>query len=429
MKRRGILQGAICCAALIFSLSCNAAVSKYQLYIKDGGLVRGPKAAPLALRAVEIPNLADPKVLTPASLTQDVIRLSDVGATSVCFNLQGLSADGAALSRDSIAAIDKIIAQLTWRNMGGICKVFGAAGAPADPKARLAAARTVARSLKKDVAIVFWIDGPDAGDLVKAFKAVAPDLLVAAPAGGDLAIGGAPGPLSIVAGSIPSPLAPGMHFVMPDAPATFAAFDTALADPVESQPWTPDNSVLSEDERKDGWIALFDGKTLNGWTITGPNKQGYAAQDGMIEWKSGGAGQLRTRDRYDNFIMRFDYKVAPGKNTGVQFRTPRANRASTVGFEFQIMGDHEKPPSKDTSGAIYDVVPPKLNATNPDGEWNTVEITLQGPHVKALLNGKLVQDVNFDESEELRPRLRRGFIVITDHGGYCAYRNLRLKKL
>ena len=428
MKSVNIIRAlTVLCVALSVSLASHA-VTKYQFYIKDGGLVRGINATPLSLRAIATPDLANPKTLTPSVLAQTLIRISDVGATSVCFDLQGLSADGKSLSPDSIKAIDAIIAQVTWRTMGGICKVFGP-NAPTDPKVRLTAVKTVAQALKKDVAIVYWIDGPDSAELTKAFKAAAPDLIVAAPAGGDLTVGAAPGPLSIVVDSIPSPISPRMHCILPDKPEVLEALDKALADPIESQPWTPDNSVLSEEERKDGWIALFDGKTLNGWTITGANKQGFAARDGMIEWQSGGAGQLRTRDRYSDLIMRFDFKVAKGKNTGVQFRTPRANRASTVGFEFQIMGDHEKTPDKDSTGSIYDVIPPKMNATNPDGEWNTVEITLKGPRVKAVLNGKVVQDLSFDDTEELKYRLRKGFIVITDHGGYSAYRNLRLKKL
>jgi len=422
-----IRSTAVLCALLALSVSSHA-VGKYQYYIKDGLLVRGISASPLPIRAIETPELANPKVLTPALLAQTLIRISEVGATAVCFDLKGISPDGSSLAPESVKAIDTIIAQLTWRTMGGVCKVFGA-GAPSDPQARLTAAKTAAQALKKDVAIVYWIDGPDAAELVKVFKAAAPVLIVVAPTGGDLTIGGAPGPLSFVVGSIPSPLTPKMNLLLPDKPETLEALDKAMADPIESQPWTPDNSVLTEEERKDGWIALFDGKTLNGWTITGQNKEGFVAHDGMIEWKSRGAGQLRTRDRYGDLIMRFDYKVAKDKNTGVQFHTPRSNRASTVGFEYQIMGDHEKDPDKDSSGSIYDVIPPIVNATNVDGEWNSVEITIQGPRVKAILNGKVVQDLSFDDHEELKYRLRKGFIVITDHGGYCAYRNLRLKKL
>jgi len=78
---------------------------------------------------------------------------------------------------------------------------------------------------------------------------------------------------------------------------------------------------------------------------------------------------------------------------------------------------------------VYDVLPPKLNAAKPAGEWNTLEIMFTGPMLKATLNGKIVQDVNFDEHEELKYRLRRGFIGLQDHAHYVAFRNIRIKKL
>ncbi len=86
-------------------------------------------------------------------------------------------------------------------------------------------------------------------------------------------------------------------------------------------------------------------------------------------------------------------------------------------------------PDKSNSMAVYDVLPPKCNALKPEGEWNDLDVIFDGPHFKATLNGKVVQDVNFDEHEELKYRLRNGFICLTDHNCYVAFRNIRLKKL
>ena len=57
--------------------------------------------------------------------------------------------------------------------------------------------------------------------------------------------------------------------------------------------------------------------------------------------------------------------------------------------------------------ARCDVVPALTVATRPEGEWNELEIMLQGSHLRATLNGTVVQDLNFDEVEELRYRLGR----------------------
>ena len=82
-----------------------------------------------------------------------------------------------------------------------------------------------------------------------------------------------------------------------------------------------------------------------------------------------------------------------------------------------------------TVPALYDVLPAIKVAARPEGEWNEVEIMLTGPYLKATLNGVLVQDVNFDEHEELRYRLRRGFIDLQDHDSYVLFRNVRIKEL
>jgi len=100
-----------------------------------------------------------------------------------------------------------------------------------------------------------------------------------------------------------------------------------------------------------------------------------------------------------------------------------------MGFEFQMMGDHGEAPHKNGTGAVYDVLAPAVNAARPVGEWNELEIYLNGPHYRATLNGEVIQDVNFDEHEELRYRLREGFISLQDHGDRVSFRNIRVKRL
>ena len=98
-------------------------------------------------------------------------------------------------------------------------------------------------------------------------------------------------------------------------------------------------------------------------------------------------------------------------------------------MEIQVMGDHGVTPTPNSTAAIYDVVPPAKNASKPAGEWNALEITLDGAKVKVVLNGEVVQDLNLDENEELKHRLRKGFIGLQDHGNPVSFRNIRLKRL
>lgn len=82
-------------------------------------------------------------------------------------------------------------------------------------------------------------------------------------------------------------------------------------------------------------------------------------------------------------------------------------------------------PHSTSTGAIYDVLPAQALAVKKKGEWNSVEIILDGPRYKNTLNGIVVQDVNFDDIEELKYRLRRGYpvcriIMIMWHSGISA---------
>ena len=210
----------------------------------------------------------------------------------------------------------------------------------------------------------------------------------------------------------------------------YPALDKAFADPAESAPWTPDNSLLSEAERAEGFVSLFDGKTLNGWFPRTPGVESFEVRDGCIEWVRKGADALLSRDRYDNFVLRLEWKIEKGGNNGVWLRGPRATRSSKLGFEFQMMGDSDIPePTAESTGSVYRVLPAKALAARPEGEWNEVEIMLNGPHYQATLNGVQIQDVNFDEHPELSWRLRKGFICLSDHGSPAWFRNIRVKKL
>jgi hypothetical protein len=218
--------------------------------------------------------------------------------------------------------------------------------------------------------------------------------------------------------------------VLPDATAMIFYEKASAAARIfkYTAPWTPDNSMLSEQEKADGFVSLFDGKTLNGWWFYGKNKEGFAVEDGAIVWKAIGGEALYSHERYDNFILRLQWKINKGGNSGIYLRAPRAGRQSKTGMEFQLQGDYGDTIKDDTTGAIYVVVPPKVNATKPEGEWNDVEIMLNGPMMKATLNGQVVQDLNLDENPELKKRLKRGFIGLQDHARFVAFKNIRIKK-
>ncbi|HOZ49922.1 MAG TPA: DUF1080 domain-containing protein [Candidatus Hydrogenedentes bacterium] len=402
--------------------------NKFGVY-KDS-LRRG--AGFFSIHAITAPDLAKP---TPsiATMAPPLNKIAATGASGVCFDLYGFSPDGAALSQEGVQALRLVVGQTTWRRLGPVCRVFGP-DAPEDEAGRMAAARAAGKALSKDNQVVYLIDGAHSGALAKAFLEEAPGLVVAAPEGGNVALvteepKERPDVPVILMGKMPEKPTEQDNYILPADEASYALLDRVMAKPVESQPWTPDNSILSEQERQEGFIALFDGKTLDGWWIAGmPN--GFVARDGNIEWERAGGGAILTRDRYENFILRLEWRLEKsGSNSGIFLRAPRAGRSSKIGMEFQLMGDHGVPPEEHVTGAIYDVLSPISNAGRPVGEWNELEITLDGPKMKAVLNGEVVQDLSLDDNEELKYRLRNGFIGLQDHGHKAAFRNIRLKRL
>jgi len=424
---RTILAGAIL-VLVVQGVAC-ADWDKYEFHVENGTLMRGPEA--FTVRAMETPDLIRPGVAADA-LPRAIAQIGEVGGDAVCFDLYGFDEKGKSLSDDAVAAVNQLQRDTKEYRVSAICRVLDG-DAPQDAKLRKAAARTAAQALKDQAKLIYWIDGPDCAALVAEFRKHAPRLAVAAPEGAPIVVVSSPSAIPentpvLLAGALPHDLHGGVSFVVPNDETHRAALDKAMADPIEAQPWAPDNSILSDEERAEGWIALFDGKSFDGWVVTG-DKDGFGIRDGMIEWVKGGGQAVRSRARYDNFALRLDWKIEDGGNSGIYLRAPRAARASKVGMEFQLMGDHGKEPGTKTTGALYDAAAPLVNASKPAGEWNSVEILLDGQHLKATLNGQLIHDRNLDEHEKLRLRNHRGFIALQDHNHYVAFRNIRLKPL
>src|SRR5437870_1451130 len=61
--------------------------------------------------------------------------------------------------------------------------------------------------------------------------------------------------------------------------------------------------------REAGFVSLFDGQSLKGWTLVGKHGAGYGVKDGVIYCAKGGGGNLYTEKEYSDFILRFEFKL------------------------------------------------------------------------------------------------------------------------
>jgi hypothetical protein len=190
----------------------------------------------------------------------------------------------------------------------------------------------------------------------------------------------------------------------------------------------------------DGFVPLFNGKNLSGWI---GDKKGYAAEDGKIViHPEHGSGNLYSEKQYNDFVLRFDFKLTPGANNGLGIRAPLEGDAAYLGMELQIL-DNSAEKYKDLKpyqyhGSIYGVVPAKRGHLKPVGEWNEQEVIADGKHITVKLNGVVIVDADIDEASVPQtmdgrdhPGLKRktGHIGFLGHGSRVEFRNIRIKEL
>jgi hypothetical protein len=190
-----------------------------------------------------------------------------------------------------------------------------------------------------------------------------------------------------------------------------------------------------------GFVPIFNGKDLNGWTIRGQYGPGYIVEGGKIVCPADGGGNLFTEKEYLNFILRFEFRLQDASNNGIGIRAPYEGDAAYTGMEIQIL-DHDaavyrgqlKPAQY--HGSIYDVVPAKTGYLKKTGEWNQEEIVADGRLIKVVLNGTVIVDANLDDVKDpavlkKHPGLARtsGHIGLLGHHSRVEFRNLRVKEL
>jgi Domain of Unknown Function (DUF1080) len=204
---------------------------------------------------------------------------------------------------------------------------------------------------------------------------------------------------------------------------------------------TSEPSALTEAEKKEGFVSLFNGSDLNQWT---GNTTGYPVRDGAVEVapELGGGGNLYTKDEYANFIYRFEFQLTPGANNGIGIRAPLEGDAAYVGMEIQVL-DNEAPQYKDLDprqyhGSVYGIMPAKRGFLLPTGQWNKEEIIAKGNKIKVTLNGTVILDGDIKEAfkngtldNKDHPGLFRpsGHLGFLGHGDVVRFRNMRVKKL
>jgi hypothetical protein len=224
-------------------------------------------------------------------------------------------------------------------------------------------------------------------------------------------------------------------------------------------------NTLTPEEQNDGWELLFDGVSFDAWRGLGrddiPDGH-WVIEDGTIRKVASGdvataadgqpleGGDILTVETFDDFELSFEWKVAPGANSGIKYNVSEAMSTSSppeyaaLGFEYQILDDDRHPDALNgptrTAGALYDMIPPHGNKRlAPVGVFNQSRLVFVGNRGEHWLNGELVvrydlESARFDSLlEQSKYRgidgfadRRRGHIVLQDHGDDVWFRSIKI---
>lgn len=206
-------------------------------------------------------------------------------------------------------------------------------------------------------------------------------------------------------------------------------------------------ATLGYSVQADGPPNPFDGKSLAAWTkIDGkPVTDGWEVVDGMIHLKKDGkgSGHIVTVNEFGDFTFAFEWKIAPGGNSGVKYRV-RSYGNKVLGCEYQIYDDEGKKKMlpRNSAGSLYDLYEPNSSKQlKPAGEWNQAKIAVRGNRIEHWLNGhqvvaatvgdsewkKRISESKFSEYQDFSQQ-PRGRLMLTDHGSEVWYRNFSFEQ-
>lgn len=187
------------------------------------------------------------------------------------------------------------------------------------------------------------------------------------------------------------------------------------------------------------WKSLLK-DDLSNWIV---EPGSWEVSAGVLSAKGG--GDIWTEDRYGDFVLDLDFKLADETNSGVFIRTGSIKEWLHTAIEVQILDSFGNDPvTKHDCGAIFDCLEPAKNMVNKPGEWNRYTITCRANKINVVLNGERIIDMDLNDWKEahLNPdgtpnkfntaykdMPREGHLGLQYHGHPVWFRNIRIKEL
>ena len=163
-------------------------------------------------------------------------------------------------------------------------------------------------------------------------------------------------------------------------------------------------NTLTKQEQQQGWMLLFDGKSLDKWNVTPALAKVFKVSDGAIKADlSDAGGTMLTKESFDNFVLKVEVRAHPDINSGIILRSPAPRPAPAAGekptreppgYELQI---RDRNPGNYSSGdfltgSVVNVSKAPHDVKIIPNQWNTIEATVDRDHFVVVFNGKKVAD-------------------------------------
>ncbi len=170
----------------------------------------------------------------------------------------------------------------------------------------------------------------------------------------------------------------------------------------------------------DGWITMFDGKTLDGWEAN-ENPECWTVEDGTLKGSKGKSHLFYKKREFTDCEFKADIKLAAGSNSGMYFRTA-FGPGFPKGYEAQVNNSHKDPKR---TGTLYHFVVVSEQLIADDTWWNQ-HIICKGNHIVIKVNDKTVVDF-VDEKNSFT----NGYLALQQHDPNSTvwYKNLMVKPL
>ncbi len=253
---------------------------------------------------------------------------------------------------------------------------------------------------------------------------------------------------------------------------TFTVPDWTRAES-ETEEYAVADNTLTEQEKKDGWKLLFDGKTTKGWhTYNEPDTIGrkWQAKDevfvfegrerfsfdvsgrrvevGDTNKKADGGQDIVSNEAYENFELKLEWKISEAGNSGIFYTVRDGKQYDEIwktSPEMQVMDNQKHKDgliNKHRAGELYDLIASDTVRVKPQGQWNKVRVIKNRGKVEHWLNGKMIlnYDLNSVAWKDMKSKSKfaewpefalpgPGRIGIQDHDNRVYYKNIKIKEL